>query len=141
MSESDVCCSICMDNIFNNEIYKTSCDHIFHRNCLLKWLEKKESCPYCRKECLLEKKNLENLTDYPKNFENSDYSYNLFYDHEFYYFYYGKLYTIRKIDINYIELHIDTDFLEKIDIIIIFIKNNYNINKTIIDINDINDII
>ena len=40
-------CSICLMNIeCNNIIITLDCGHIFHANCLKKWVQ--NSCPYCR---------------------------------------------------------------------------------------------
>ena len=59
-SQSMAVCSICHDDIllksdddilFNINIgHKLPCDHIFHYKCIKKWIEKKETCPYCRTE-------------------------------------------------------------------------------------------
>jgi hypothetical protein len=37
-------------NIFNNndDICILSCNHIFHKKCILEWLEKEKTCPLCR---------------------------------------------------------------------------------------------
>ncbi|GMR40695.1 hypothetical protein PMAYCL1PPCAC_10890, partial [Pristionchus mayeri] len=50
--ESPVC-SICGDDLSTMRITKTKCKHIFHRTCLLRWLETRkrpleQNCPYCR---------------------------------------------------------------------------------------------
>ena len=43
-------CSICIDNINKGEEYsELSCNHIYHTNCILSWLEKHATCPTCRK--------------------------------------------------------------------------------------------
>jgi hypothetical protein len=43
-------CSICLDNIHENDDnelkIETICNHNFHKNCLDKW--KKNTCPNCR---------------------------------------------------------------------------------------------
>jgi len=46
-------CDICLDNIMiqdmrENNIKKTPCNHIFHKFCLNTWLYEKNSCPMCR---------------------------------------------------------------------------------------------
>ena len=48
---NDIKCPICFNNIINNEeIRKTSCDHIYHKECIDKWLiEFNNSCPICKK--------------------------------------------------------------------------------------------
>ena len=41
-------CSICMmRNNFNT--LKLDCSHIFHKECISKWLVRKTTCPYCRR--------------------------------------------------------------------------------------------
>jgi hypothetical protein len=43
-------CSICLENIINEE-HKTitSCKHIFHAECMAKWMSLNHNCPLCRK--------------------------------------------------------------------------------------------
>lgn len=47
-------CSICQENITN--IYKTNCNHEFHKECLEEWIQTCKnngnlvSCPICRQE-------------------------------------------------------------------------------------------
>ena len=46
-------CPICMVDYKENEITKiTSCGHIFHTECIDRWIKKKKAynCPICRKE-------------------------------------------------------------------------------------------
>lgn len=43
-------CSICLDSHISTDLLIISeCNHIFHKNCILKWLSFKENCPNCRK--------------------------------------------------------------------------------------------
>jgi hypothetical protein len=42
-------CPICMNNINNNDICITSCDHRYCYDCLSRWLSVKNTCPNCRK--------------------------------------------------------------------------------------------
>ena len=42
-------CTICLDPIALSAIMKLLCDHIFHRHCIEKWKERKNTCPLCRK--------------------------------------------------------------------------------------------
>ena len=52
-------CSICLnefksvnnDNNDNNQICKISCEHCFHKNCIVNWLNNKKNCPLCKNEC------------------------------------------------------------------------------------------
>lgn len=32
----------------NNTIYSSFCGHVFHKNCILKWIERMPNCPECR---------------------------------------------------------------------------------------------
>ncbi len=41
------CCVICLDD--SGEIITTNCEHCYHPQCLIKWLESNPSCPMCRK--------------------------------------------------------------------------------------------
>ena len=45
-------CCICLCDELDNELklYKTSCEHIYHPECLAKWSKFKTECPTCRKE-------------------------------------------------------------------------------------------
>lgn len=42
-------CPICL-GILNKPIKSTDCPHIFCEICLLMWLQKKSTCPLCRKK-------------------------------------------------------------------------------------------
>jgi hypothetical protein len=49
--ESKIICSICQDNIKNGDIirqFKYVCNHMYHHNCIDKWIEKNHKCPNCR---------------------------------------------------------------------------------------------
>jgi|TARA_Y100000389_G_scaffold180930_1_gene196138 hypothetical protein len=42
-------CSICLDEIHENERYELlRCSHVYHKKCILQWLEKSNTCPECR---------------------------------------------------------------------------------------------
>tara|TARA_B100001063_G_scaffold247173_1_gene290952 strand:- start:7980 stop:9023 length:1044 start_codon:yes stop_codon:yes gene_type:complete len=43
-------CSICRADwdLKENDIIRLSCNHFFHKKCILEWFEKNESCPICR---------------------------------------------------------------------------------------------
>lgn len=34
----------------SSTIYSSYCGHVYHRNCILKWIEKTSNCPECRAE-------------------------------------------------------------------------------------------
>ncbi len=40
-------CAICREE-YSARCHKTKCDHIFHTECLNKWLKAGENCPLCR---------------------------------------------------------------------------------------------
>lgn len=41
-------CSICFESCHQKEIYNLTCHHLFHEECMLKWIEIKYECPLCR---------------------------------------------------------------------------------------------
>lgn len=42
------CCSICMNDFSVDErVYFLKCTHIFHKNCIIEWLFKKNMCHLC----------------------------------------------------------------------------------------------
>ncbi|XP_032685405.1 E3 ubiquitin-protein ligase TRAIP-like isoform X2 [Odontomachus brunneus] len=52
----NIVCTICRDNfIQSDDISVTRCGHIFHLNCLSRWLTRSNSCPECRKKTSQEK--------------------------------------------------------------------------------------
>lgn len=43
-------CSVCMEDYKVDEtVQKLPCDHLFHENCIVPWLELHDTCPVCRK--------------------------------------------------------------------------------------------
>ncbi len=46
-SQNEECC-ICMDNDNNSEWSMLPCAHIFHRQCISRWLLTNQTCPICR---------------------------------------------------------------------------------------------
>lgn len=47
----------------SNSIYSSYCGHVFHKYCILKWIQKAQSCPDCRSE-------LRSKSDFHKVFFN-----------------------------------------------------------------------
>lgn len=41
-------CSICMENIWTVDLQCLPCAHMFHRNCVSRWLVDNNTCPVCR---------------------------------------------------------------------------------------------
>ena len=48
LSLENVVCAICLTGVEPDHNIKTKCNHSFHKDCLHKWLDIKENCPYCR---------------------------------------------------------------------------------------------
>jgi E3 ubiquitin-protein ligase ATL6/9/15/31/42/55 len=42
---NNITCSICQENECD---MITECNHNFHRRCLNRWLERRQTCPVCR---------------------------------------------------------------------------------------------
>ena len=53
----DIACPICLNPFtMQCDISTNQCGHMFHSNCITKWIEtRKKTCPQCRKSCTLEK--------------------------------------------------------------------------------------
>ena len=48
-------CNICFEDIQKNtSIYKLSCNHSYHINCIETWFKQNLSCPICRKQFKVE---------------------------------------------------------------------------------------
>jgi hypothetical protein len=46
-------CVICMENFENHHnIFKTVCNHIYHKDCIMKWIFQNINCPICRKKIM-----------------------------------------------------------------------------------------
>jgi hypothetical protein len=46
------CCNICCEDYITGQYKRIlpSCNHIFHKKCVDKWLKTKSNCPICRSE-------------------------------------------------------------------------------------------
>ncbi len=53
--ENENVCSICLEEIQLYPTTKLNCNHYFHLNCINLWKAKKNICPICRKEIILNK--------------------------------------------------------------------------------------
>ena len=53
-------CSICLLKYKKPDIIKEfPCNHIFHKNCILRWLEKSNICPLCKYDITGDVNNME----------------------------------------------------------------------------------
>lgn len=49
--EASLQCSVCWDDFkLDEEVRQLRCEHIFHSDCIIPWLELHDTCPVCRKE-------------------------------------------------------------------------------------------
>jgi hypothetical protein len=45
-------CSICFDKFIDSDMCRElKCKHLYHQNCIDKWLDEHITCPVCREEC------------------------------------------------------------------------------------------
>ena len=45
--DNDIC-SICLEKLKDDKCVILNCEHIYHKDCIKKWLKKNETCPNCR---------------------------------------------------------------------------------------------
>lgn len=43
-------CSICLEPLLGEDIHKTHCNHLFHRECLVNSQRYTQRCPLCRRD-------------------------------------------------------------------------------------------
>ena len=49
--DANLQCSVCWDDFkLDEEVKRLRCDHYFHEDCIIPWLELHNTCPICRKE-------------------------------------------------------------------------------------------
>jgi len=49
--DANLQCSVCWDDFkLDEEVRQLKCDHYFHEDCIIPWLELHNTCPICRKE-------------------------------------------------------------------------------------------
>lgn len=46
--KEQIVCTICQREITSEILYKTRCEHFFHRGCIMTWNKIKTTCPMCR---------------------------------------------------------------------------------------------
>ena len=49
-SRKETECAICLEDFKDIDIIKAfyKCNHILHKKCLLNWLKKNNTCPFCK---------------------------------------------------------------------------------------------
>ena len=68
-------CSICLIKYQKPDILKEfPCKHIYHKNCILKWLDKSNICPLCKYDIVndVNKIEIKNTNDEENNEEEED---------------------------------------------------------------------
>ena len=61
-------CPICLNTVNKTQQHTLSCGHVFHTECISKWVKDNMNCPMCRKVS-----RIENLIYYPKDDTNREY--------------------------------------------------------------------
>ena len=41
-------CSICCEKLYYKQVQELHCGHLFHNECVERWLEENNTCPMCR---------------------------------------------------------------------------------------------
>ena len=66
-------CAVCKDEFsIGEECLSMPCNHYFHGDCLLPWLEKRNSCPTCRYELPTDDADFEEKKKQKLNHNNSN---------------------------------------------------------------------
>ena len=60
-------CSVCTEVLTSDcEITSTYCGHVFHTNCIMKWIGREQNCPQCRTGCTDKRVHRIYLSESPK---------------------------------------------------------------------------
>ncbi|XP_021771119.1 E3 ubiquitin-protein ligase RING1-like [Chenopodium quinoa] len=74
---SDSACPICKEDfIMNQEIRKLACNHFYHSDCIMSWLQINNTCPVCRYQLPLQRGSTNN-NSVRNNFRAADYGHNV----------------------------------------------------------------
>ena len=46
--QEELCCPICLEEYDNESAFALPCGHMYHADCIERWLENKDECPVCR---------------------------------------------------------------------------------------------
>ncbi len=48
---NDHSCAVCLEDFYTSDpVTKLECEHVFHQRCCREWVERKNTCPLCRKD-------------------------------------------------------------------------------------------
>lgn len=50
LQQDSFMCVVCHDGENDSPVVRLPCNHLYHKNCVEAWLDKKNSCPMCRTE-------------------------------------------------------------------------------------------
>jgi len=65
-------CPICLEQISNETLASTECNHCFHQLCIDKWLSTKYNCPCCRNTIIEHDEDDDDYDDVPPLLEYND---------------------------------------------------------------------
>lgn len=49
LTEEEIC-AICLEPFIDSVTSGSQCSHLYHKTCIIKWMEKHDVCPFCRKD-------------------------------------------------------------------------------------------
>lgn len=83
MSDITMDCCICLETLGNTNITTTPCGHTFCFSCLMKSMDLKNTCPYCRTNLREEEDIIEESDDEESYEDMQDYQDDYIYDSEY----------------------------------------------------------
>ena len=123
-NQNDQQCSICLCNYKDNDIkvkLPCPCEHVFHKNCIYKWLENSEICPLCKTNVKNEKKG-ENEKN--KNIINNNNIEDSLNKNCFRKILTELIFILISISDNYLLQNKDIDYFENLQYFLLKIKND-----------------